>query len=242
MQHFGCSEEQGWSCVEAHFQEGGSHASLWGWLYILQQAENGDVVTSYGMDLGKGHSLTGMFQKNYSGVIEIVMDNGHSPVLPESLFAHYATSFSFGSSYSLYNLQGPPPGYMIGGVPTGGILKAATDASTKHEHPCSVWDCTALGYDVAAIGGSALMDISLSGELFTGGFSTAGVVTGLAINRAATTAGMIRTVQGYRTGGSSTADLVVVAVTSTLNPFPVVGTAAGFGQLLWDLADPFHPW
>jgi hypothetical protein len=86
------------------------------------------------------------------------------------------------------------------------------------------------------------MDISLAGEVVTGGLSTAGAATGLAINRAATTAGMIHTFQGYSTGSSSAADLAVVGVTSMLNPIPGVGTLAGFGQLLWDIFDPFHPW
>ena len=48
LTHFGC---ESWSCVEEHFQEGGSHAGLWGWLDILLKAEDGDAVqatVSYG--------------------------------------------------------------------------------------------------------------------------------------------------------------------------------------------------
>ncbi|MEZ4679680.1 MAG: hypothetical protein R2932_36215 [Caldilineaceae bacterium] len=95
---------------------------------------------------------------------------------------------------------------------------------------------------MAALGGSALVNASLAGELPSGGLTTAGVATGMIVNQAATAGGLAHTIQGYQTGDSSAADIAVISVTSALNPFPVVGTAAGVGQLIWDLVDPLHPW
>ena len=46
MQHYGCED---WACVEAFFQDDGAYAGMWGWLYILQMAQDGDRLTaSYG--------------------------------------------------------------------------------------------------------------------------------------------------------------------------------------------------
>ncbi len=58
MTHFGCET---WACVEAHFQEGGSHAGLWGWLDVLLQAEDGDFVQAIISFNGQMSTVSGRF-------------------------------------------------------------------------------------------------------------------------------------------------------------------------------------
>ncbi len=112
MKHFGCSD---WACVESHFGEGGSHAGMWGWLYTLQQAVDGDSVTAtmmfaQGNGSGASTSLTGQFQKASNGKINInITDFANlsgrstlSGVLPEAGMAQFAANGTVG----MYELQG----------------------------------------------------------------------------------------------------------------------------------------
>jgi RHS repeat-associated protein len=132
MTHFGCGSD--WSCVEANFQTGGSHEGLWGWLYILQQAEDGYAVSSHGMTLGQGHTISGIFQKSADGIIEILMRSGHLPVMYEGAFAQYAIAWDWGAKYTLRDLDSSPSGYWLNNKPSGGVLKAETLAGTLHSY------------------------------------------------------------------------------------------------------------
>jgi len=58
MTHFGCET---WACVESHFQQGGSHAGLWGWLDILLKAEDGDAVQAIVVYGGMLSTVSGNF-------------------------------------------------------------------------------------------------------------------------------------------------------------------------------------
>jgi hypothetical protein len=58
MTHFSCET---WACVESHFQEGGSHAGLWGWLDILLKAEDGDAVQAIVAYGGMMSTVSGQF-------------------------------------------------------------------------------------------------------------------------------------------------------------------------------------
>jgi hypothetical protein len=58
MTHFGCET---WACVESHFQEGGSHAGLWGWLDTLLKAEDGDAVQAIVAYGGMMSTVSGQF-------------------------------------------------------------------------------------------------------------------------------------------------------------------------------------
>ncbi len=131
VQHFGCGN---WECVEGHFQDGGSHAGLWGWLYILQQAEDGYAVSSYGMTFGQGHGISGTFQKNANGTIEISMRSGHLPAMSEDAFAQYAVAWNWGAKYTLRDLGSSPSGYWLNDSPFGGVMKADTFADTLHNY------------------------------------------------------------------------------------------------------------
>jgi RHS repeat-associated protein len=111
MQHFGCTD---WACVEAYFQEGGAYAGLWGWLYILQMAQNGDAVTAFGAGAGGRAiqaTLGGVFQRSAAGQIEIVANYYESSatglrrfnaVVPEGGFATLAKAYDYGH----YTLSG----------------------------------------------------------------------------------------------------------------------------------------
>jgi hypothetical protein len=101
--------------------------------------------------------------------------------------------------------------------------------------PCDFWDCIALGYDVAAIGGNLLTSASLAGELPSGGLTTAGVASGILINQAATVGSLAHTIERYATNQASTAEVIVVSATSVGNPFPVVGSITGSAQLVGHL-------
>ena len=222
-----------WECVEALFDSNNTESLYRGagdWLQILIDAVDGDQVTAW--NPAYQAVMNGRFLRNAeTGLIgiQMVLNDGQlTGPIAESAFATYGAGNPYlGQNH--YSLQSSKYSHVVGQV---------------YHLPsvCSFWDCTAIGLDLAALGGSALMDISLGGEVVTGGASTAGAIAGFTINRAATVVGLTRTIQGYSTGGSSGADLAVVGVTSSLNPFPVVGTVAGFGQLLWDVFDPFHPW
>ena len=99
MQHFGCED---WTCVEALFQDGGAYAGMWGWLYILQMAQDGDKLTaSYGWS---GDPLRGIFQRSQNGSIDLKV--GDSWVWPSAVFAFYPAKGHFAGSYSL-NIGSP---------------------------------------------------------------------------------------------------------------------------------------
>jgi hypothetical protein len=107
--------------------------------------------------------------------------------------------------------------------------------------PCNTWDCVAIGYDMAAIGGNALYSVSLAGVLPSGGLSTAGVYSGILISHAASAAGLYHTYEGLATGSTSTADLAIANVTTWASPLPGLGAPLQGIQLAWDLIDPFVP-
>jgi hypothetical protein len=99
MHHFGCED---WTCVEAPFQDGGAYAGMWGWLYILQMAQDGDKLTaSYGWS---GDPLRGIFQRSQNGSIDLKV--GDSWVWPSAVFAFYPAKGHFAGSYSL-NIGSP---------------------------------------------------------------------------------------------------------------------------------------
>lgn len=110
-----------------------------------------------------------------------------------------------------------------------------------NDMPCNTWNCVAIGYDLAAIGGNALASASLAGALPSGGLTLAWIAAGTTINHTATAAGLAHTYRGLGTGKSSTLDALVVSTTAVFNPFPVIGTFSGVFQLGYDILAPFLP-
>jgi hypothetical protein len=107
MTNYGC---ENWACIEALFQEGGAYAGLWGWLYILQQAQDGDTVLSTMIGHSGNHSMVGMFGRDASGKIFVtgksyIDPTGGQPmrgVIAEGGFATFAAAGAYGT----YELQG----------------------------------------------------------------------------------------------------------------------------------------
>lgn len=168
-----------------------------------------------------------------------MIDMGHSHLVPEAEFArfggHWAGGLSYGwlAEYGMYHLQGAN-GERWATASSGGQM--------LYDIPCNTWDCVVIGYDLAAIGGNALASASLAGALPSGGLTLTGIAAGTTVNQTATAAGLAHTYQGLARGRSSSVDALVVSVTAVFNPFPVVGTLSGIGQLLYDLFDPAIPW
>ena len=108
MTHFGCDD---WICVEDHFGEGGSHAGMWGWLHILQQARDGDSVVARGVGSHSYAEMAGTFQLGANGQIELhggsytYASGVHkfSDAAPEVAFAGFAGNFG----YADFTLSGP---------------------------------------------------------------------------------------------------------------------------------------
>jgi RHS repeat-associated protein len=118
IQHFGCDS---WECVEGHFSDGGSHAGMWGWLYVLQEAQNGDLITAESIgsgNLGSQHSfLSGTFTRSANGTIGIAggsLTYANAQVhqfdasISELAYAQFATN---GAGYGKYTLQGTNGSY-----------------------------------------------------------------------------------------------------------------------------------
>ncbi|HRJ45625.1 MAG TPA: RHS repeat-associated core domain-containing protein [Caldilineaceae bacterium] len=94
MQHYGCED---WVCVEAFFHNDGAYAGMWGWLYILQMAQDGDRLTAtYGWT---GNSLQGVFQRSQRGSIDLRVSD--SWVWPSAVFAFHPANGRFAGNYSL---------------------------------------------------------------------------------------------------------------------------------------------
>jgi len=122
MKHFGCSD---WACVEGHFGEGGSHAGMWGWLHILQQARNGDSILARGISADSYSEMAGVFQLGANGRIEIQGGSYTSvagayrftAAAPEAAFAGFAGNFDY-ADFTL----------------SGSSMYAATERSTMHNY------------------------------------------------------------------------------------------------------------
>ena len=83
MQHYGC---EGWACVESHFGSGGSHDGLWGWLYTLQQAQDGYQVhaSSFSGSIGMTQ-FSGVFDRGANGTIGVQGTNFSAQVGNEGI-------------------------------------------------------------------------------------------------------------------------------------------------------------
>ena len=112
MDHLGCND---WTCVESMFGSDGQYAGLWGWLYILQQANDGDaIVSSQGRyTTNQTTTAAGVFQRSSAGEIQIIYGNGNisfaepGAIMSERLFAYAGSSgrTPSGFTYGYYSLQ-----------------------------------------------------------------------------------------------------------------------------------------
>jgi len=114
MQHYGCED---WACVEALYQRGsGSNVEgLWGWLYMLQMAEDGYGIT--GGQIVSNHRVSGIFQRAANGRIE-VLHNGNT--LPDWVMARMGADRPTMGHTGWYSLD------------TGEYRSVTTWSTTKH--------------------------------------------------------------------------------------------------------------
>lgn len=110
MQHFGCSD---WACVEGFFQDGGSYAGMWGWLYMLQMAQDGFQVEATTFFGGGRSTLTGKFSRSASGSIGVqlsaVNDWQTDAAMSEFAFGSFAANPS--QVFGMYMMNGSDRGY-----------------------------------------------------------------------------------------------------------------------------------
>jgi len=213
----------------ALFSEGGPYAGNSGWYDILRAAQDGDRITATLPDYQT--SISGSFVRTREG--RILIDMGYSHLVPEAEFARFGGRWAgWSPEYGMYHLQGANGERWATAISGGQML---------NDIPCNTWDCVAIGYDLAAIGGNALASASLAGAAPSGGLTLAGIAAGTTINHTATAAGLAHTYRGLGTGKSSTLDALVVSTTAVFNPFPVIGTFSGVFQLGYDILDPFLP-
>jgi len=224
MQHFGCED---WACVESNFQDDGAYAGMWGWLYILQKAVDGDLITAMQHAGSNGWSTwTGMFQRS---------ENGRIGIIPFELKTD-TEIFSYSSSdpvdnrpFALYGATGDMGFY---------ALNSGQIGTTPSEHPvdCTTLDCVAVTIDVVSAGGAALQVASpMCGPYAPGCYGA-----GRTISFAATGASVVWTSYKSLIGETSSLDIGISAGTTvgSLSQDPRISLVASLIQLGRDLAIP----
>ncbi|MCB0141238.1 MAG: hypothetical protein KDE50_15135, partial [Caldilineaceae bacterium] len=228
MQHFGCDS---WSCVESNFNEGGALEGSWGWLNVLQDAQDGDSVTSTMLASVKGHlgsinsTLMGRIQRNAAGRIGVNLDTyvgtdyqRHSVegLIDSDAFAQFASSGDVG----MYEVNGK--GYTH-----------ASQAACYTEMQCATQTL-----DAVATGSSAVAVVCLSSVV---GAPCAGVASQVSLYAGIAGTGLTA-YNAYR-GDASALDVGVGMVTTTIGGVfgPTGKGAMGFTSSLfqwwWDQGD-----
>jgi RHS repeat-associated protein len=113
MDHFGC---ESWSCVEGNFKEGGSLEGAWGWLNVLQEAEDGDTVTSTMLAQLKGQagsvhsSIVGSFlfsnKRINVNLQTFAASDGSQSALEGTLDGDAFAQFARNGDYGMYGIKG----------------------------------------------------------------------------------------------------------------------------------------
>ena len=221
LTHFGC---ESWSCVEEHFQEGGSHAGLWGWLDILLKAEDGDAVqatVSYG---GMLSTVSG----NFATV------NGQITVQgPQLRFGKDAPSTSAGAwgeaTFARMALMGSwqadHNAFYMG--------RHGVSVYNQHYQDCRHQDCVAQTIDTVGVAGAGLMVASPLcgpgvGVCFGVGRSVGFVSTGAGVGWAL--------IQAFN-GNLSAQDIYMTSLTTATGvatKSPWLNLVANIAQWLWD--------
>ncbi|MFN8465378.1 MAG: hypothetical protein U0X20_07500 [Caldilineaceae bacterium] len=220
--------------MTALFGEGGQYEGNSGWYDILRAAQDGDQITAVLPDAVT--SISGNFMRNADGRIQIDMGGGQ--IVAENVFA------AFGGHRTGMTYNGHPAeygAYYLQGASGARWATAVSGTQATADLPCNTWDCVAIGYDMAAIGGNALYSLSTAAALPSGGLSTAGVYVGAGISFTASAAGLNHAYEGLAAGRTSTVDLAIADIAAMAAPFPTLGSIVSGMQIIWDLADPFVP-
>ncbi|WP_298981366.1 RHS repeat-associated core domain-containing protein [Caldilinea sp.] len=223
MTHFGCET---WACVEAHFQEGGSHAGLWGWLNVLLMAEDGDFVETFVVYNNQTAWVSGRFATQEGKIvveqpqIRFGANAPHTSTAPwwdERTFAHMA---QMGSWEGYHHAQ-----YFSD--------RSLTSIYNQRYTDCRHQDCVAQTIDTIGVAGAGLIVASPAcgsavGICFGVGRGASTLATGAGVFWAG--------IQAFN-GNLSREDMYMTSLTtavqvSTKNPW--LNLAASLAQLLWD--------
>jgi hypothetical protein len=214
---------------------------LLGWLHILQQAQDGDVIYSYSGPTGHGRdTLQGTFQRTSEGQIQIIYGQGNissihgGDAISEKVFAYYGAGEG-GSFAGHYKLDAPD-----GSSRTYVEYPYRRHLPTLGETACQTWDCTALGYDAASLGLSFSGDVAIAGAVESAGLTGIGTYASKTADASVSFASMVHTLDLVQQGKANAWDVRVQGVTTGMSTVPGLGEVAGIVQLIWDLADPFH--
>ena len=111
-----------------------------------------------------------------------------------------------------------------------------------HLHPCLyVWDCRAMGYDLASLGLSVAGDALIACRPASGGLCA--VPAGAVKNADAvlTLESLRYATAQHALGNASDLDLAVSYATNGVSIYPGVGVVAPLVSLGWNLVDPLVP-
>ncbi|MCO5182295.1 MAG: RHS repeat-associated core domain-containing protein [Candidatus Promineofilum sp.] len=227
--HFNCTD---WACVEAHFQRGGSHEGLWGWLDILRNAEDDDSIGIFALSSGNEYARVGGRFATIDGHIVVqnaalAFFNGESQIgsatLPDGIGEQAFAAFAY---------------LNVGGDTARSAFYAMDKYSVGYKSrtvDCEHYDCTSRALNIASTGAAV---VGASCAIITGGLCIGPIVTGAVIGTYATG----RTYNDYKNGGDSSAlDVTVSGVTTIAGAAskPVYGPVISVTQWIWDEFSPY---
>jgi RHS repeat-associated protein len=229
MQHFGVDS---FEALMALFGEGGPYAGNSGWYDILRAAQDGDRITATLPDYQT--SISGSFVRTSEG--RIMIDMGYSHLVPEAEFARFGGHWvGWSPEYGMYHLQG---------VNGERWATATSGGQMLSDIPCNIWDCVAIGIDLAAVGYAYTSEAAFWSTPVTTIGGAAGFTYGKLAQYGTAAAGVGWAEYQFQRGKASSADLWVARATAVtgIMPLPVIGPVAATVQLAWDILDPIHPW
>ena len=224
LTHFGC---ESWSCVEAAFQNGGTHAGLWGWLDVLLRAEDGDEISTYAFYAGTGALLTGRFitlggRIMVAGVTMLLnvsicpFPSDVADLWEEETFAKTALMGSWLPGHNAF-YTGP----------------YGVSVHNQQYPDCRHHDCVAQAIDAAGVAGSGVM---VASPLCGPAIEVCSAIGG-GVSAGATVAGVFWAgVQAFN-GNLSPEDIYMTSVTTAVGiatDNPWLDLATNVAQWLWD--------
>ena len=205
MGHFGCKD---WDCIEAHFQDGGSHAGMWGWLDVLHQGEAGDAVDALVLYGGGGAHITGQFAMNGNQIMVNNVNMQFFTGTPDQVTLASQVADPLGeASFAQLALMGA-------GTPGHNAFYGYRGGGGHHyqsSHPdCVHNDCTTQALDAGSTGAATVAAYcTYAGFAPCAGIAaTTSTVLGVA--------GTIWTARNMVNGGADLADVVVAGSTTYL--------------------------
>ncbi|MCB9139753.1 MAG: RHS repeat-associated core domain-containing protein [Caldilineaceae bacterium] len=111
----------------------------------------------------------------------------------------------------------------------------------RGEGLCDVWDCVAIGLDLASLGTQLARDTSLLSVPITGPAGVGGFTSGQAVQTTLTFGSAGWTRYQVSKNEANQADMTVSLITAGASYIPVAAEFSSAAQLMWDLFDPLMP-